>query len=80
MITNDVEQEKFSDEDWLTRFENNQTQYCAVTALNTFDHYCQKQIELNGKSRDTMIAKYQTWFNQDKIDIRSICFVTWQVC
>ena len=38
MITNDVEQEKFSDEDWLTRFENNQTQHCAITALNTFDH------------------------------------------
>ncbi len=73
MITNDVEQEKFSDEDWLTRFENNQTQHCALTALNTFDHYCQKQIGLNGKSRDTMIAKYQTWYNQDKADIRSIC-------
>ena len=73
MITNVVEQEKFSDEDWLIRFENKQTQHCALTALNTFDYYCQNQIGLNGKSKDTMITKYQTWFNQDKSDIRSIC-------
>lgn len=73
MTYNNVKPEKYSDEDWLTRFENERTQNCAITSLKTFDHFCQKEIGLNGKSKDMMIQKYSQWFNQEKPDIRSIC-------
>lgn len=73
----DVEEEKFSDKEWLDRMfrksESNGTRCCAKTSLNAFDYFCQKQLGLNGQSMPQMIKKYQYWFNQDKSDIRSIC-------
>lgn len=66
-----------SDEDWINKYyrksNSDGTVHIARTSLNIFDQFCQKQIGLNGKSRDTMIQQYQELFNQDKPDIRSIC-------
>jgi integrase len=71
------ESEEFSDEEWLDRLydksESINTRNTARVALKTFDQFCQKQIDLNGKSMETMITKYQAWNDQDKPDTRSIC-------
>ncbi len=80
------QEESFSDEDWLDTYANQErTRMCASTSLKTFDQFCQKQIGLNGKSRDTMIKKYKAWFEPKKVkdadgdyyypkpDVRSIC-------
>jgi len=66
-----------SDEEWAKKYyrksNSEGTVHIARTSLNIFDQFCQTEIGLNGKSRDTMIESYQKLFNQDKPDIRSIC-------
>lgn len=79
-------EESFTDEDWLDTYTNRErTKMCASTSLRTFDQFCQKQIGLNGESKDIMIKKYKAWFEPPKVkdadgdyyypkpDIRSIC-------
>ncbi len=66
-----------TDEDWMKKYyrksNSDGTVHIARTSLNIFDQFCQFEIGLNGKSKDTMIENYQKLYNQTKPDIRSIC-------
>jgi len=68
---------KYTDEEWLDRMysksNSHQTKLNAEVSLRIFDHFAQKQIGLNGKSKVTLIRQYQDMFNLDKPDIQGIC-------
>jgi integrase len=38
------------------------------TALQSFDHYCQHELGLNGQSMNQMISQYQEWLKPEKVD------------
>jgi integrase len=77
--------ESFSDQDWLNDYTKERTRGVASTSLKVFDMFCQKQIGLNGESKDVMINQYKLWFKPLKVkdddgdyyypdsDVRSIC-------
>jgi integrase len=77
--------ESFSDQDWLDDYTKERTRGSASTSLKVFDFFCQKQLGLNGESKDTMINQYKLWFKPHKVkdtdgdyyypdpDVRSIC-------
>jgi len=69
----DRKTENIDDEYWLERFDNIHTRRSAQTSLRTFDYFCQNHTGLNGKAKNEIISRYQTWINQDKPDVRSIC-------
>ena len=77
MPNNIVKREKPSDQYWLNKMyrksESEGTQLVAKTSLSTFEHFCQKETGLNGKSMPEIIEKYRSWFDQNKPDIQSIC-------
>jgi integrase len=68
---------KYTDEEWLERMYSKsnsyQTKLNAEVSLRIFNHFAQKQIGLNGKSKQTLIRQYQDMINQDKPDIQGIC-------
>lgn len=74
MTTKDIlEAETYSDEDWLSDFNSDMTKTCAKTSIRVFNQFCQHQTGLNGKSKENVISKYQTWIRQTPPDIRSVC-------
>jgi|APSaa5957512535_1039671.scaffolds.fasta_scaffold03151_2 integrase len=85
MTSNTVNIETYSDEDWFESYPKERTRACAKTSINIFTQFCQHMTGLNGKSKDTMIGQYKTWFKPRKVkdedgdyyypdpDVRSIC-------
>ena len=68
-----IESEEFSDDDWLdSLYENSKSENtvaCTKTSIKVFEHFCISQ----NSTKENMIKKYQSWINQTKPDIRSIC-------
>ena len=60
-----MKREKPSDQYWLNKMyrksESEGTQLVAKTSLSTFEHFCQKETGLNGKSMPEMIEKAEKY-------------------
>jgi integrase len=73
MRKNAMQTERYSEEDWLERMfrksESTRTKRIALTSLHAFELFCEYQ----NQTKEQMISKYQSWYNQAKPDIRSIC-------
>ena len=68
-----IEQEQFSDDEWLENLYDNSksenTVACAKTSIKVFEHFCISQ----NSTKEEMIRRYQSLINQTKPDVRSIC-------